>query len=461
MPGDLKPGRPAQPSVARAARWPAGVLALALAALVVLWLHALALQGLAQALPGLGKGASTAPVTRAFITRTVQFDNGADKAPPAPANPATPKTPSAAPTPAPKVARKPAGAAFLVAPEAPEPLAVASAQLVAAGPDPQPATAPQESVAVVDAAKAATAPSPAETASAPAALPAASALAAAPQALVPPPVQAQTQTKVDAQAQAQAMAQAAAQPVAPGALPSALASTSASAASLPGAGAGSADAPVLPVYDYRFPGSTRLKYDVSGLVKGFRYYVSGELLWLQDGKTYDARLEISHFLLGSRVQTSKGALTPQGLEPLRFGDKVRSEVAAHFQRAKGLVTFSANTPEAPLMPLAQDQLSIFVQLAAMWGANAGRFGPGLQLPFQTVGPRTSENWTFLVGAPERLKVDGRELPATKLLRERSGDFDTRVELWLAPALDYLPARIRLTQSNGDEVDMLWSRTEKP
>jgi hypothetical protein len=257
------------------------------------------------------------------------------------------------------------------------------------------------------------------------------------------------------------MAQAAAQPVAPGALPTALAGTSASAASLQGAGTGSADAPVLPVYDYRFPGSTRLKYDVSGLVKGFRYYVSGELLWLQDGKTYDARLEISHFLLGSRVQTSKGALTPQGLEPLRFGDKVRSEVAAHFQRAKGLVTFSANTPEAPLMPLAQDQLSIFVQLAAMWGANAGRFTPGLQLPFQAVGPRTSENWTFLVGAPERLKVDGRELPATRLLRERSGDFDTRVELWLAPALDYLPARIRLTQSNGDEVDMLWSRTEKP
>ena len=457
MPGDLKPGTSAQPSVARAARWPAGVLALTLAAMVVLWLHALALQGLAQALPGLGKGASTAPVTRAFITRTVQFDNGADKAPPAPANPATPKTPSAAPTPAPKVARKPAGAAFLVAPEAPEPLAVASAQLAAAGPDPQPATAPQESVAVVDAAIAATAPSPAEAASAPAALPAASALAAAPQALIPPPVQ----TKVEAQAQA--MAQAAAQPVAPGALPTALAGTSASAASLPGAGTGtgSADAPALPVYDYRFPGSTRLKYDVSGLVKGFRYYVSGELLWLQDGKTYDARLEISHFLLGSRVQTSKGALTPQGLEPLRFGDKVRSEVAAHFQRAKGLVTFSANTPEAPLMPLAQDQLSIFVQLAAMWGANAGRFTPGLQLPFQAVGPRTSENWTFLVGAPERLKIDGRELPATRLLRERSGDFDTRVELWLAPALDYLPARIRLTQSNGDEVDMLWSRTEKP
>ena len=451
MPGDLRHGTPAQPTVARAARWPAGVLALALAALVVLWLHALALQGLAQALPGLGKGASTAPVTRPFITRTVQFDNGADKAP------ATATAPAAAPPPAPKAARKPAGASFLVAPEAPEPLAVEPALVAATGPDPQIATAQQDSLAAAEAARSFAALGPAEAASATAALPPAS--AAAPQALIPPPLPVQAQAK--AQAQAQAQAQAAAQTVAPGALPTALAGTSTPAASLLGVGTGSADAPALPVYDYRFPGSTRLKYDVSGLVKGFRYYVSGELLWLQDGKTYDARLEISHFLLGSRVQTSKGGLTPQGLEPLRFGDKVRSEVAAHFQRAKGLVTFSANTPEAPLMPLAQDQLSIFVQLAAMWGANAGRFGPGMQLPFQAVGPRTSENWVFLVGAPERLKVDGREMLAVKLLRERSGDFDTRVELWLAPALDYLPARIRLTQSNGDEVDMLWSRTEKP
>ncbi len=416
MPGDLKPGTPAQQSVARAARWPAGVLALTFAALVVLWLHALALEGLAQALPGLGNGASNSPVTRAFITRTVQFDNGAEKAA------ATPAAPTIAPPPAPKAARKPAGAAFLVAPEPPasEPVPIAAA----AGSNSPTATAPEDSAAVADAARAPATLGPAEAASAPAAVPAAS--VAAIQAPIPPPAQA----------------------VAPATSPAA-------------AGAGSADAPALPVYDYRVPGSTRLKYDVSGLVKGFRYYVSGELLWLQDGKTYDARLEISHFLLGSRVQTSKGALTPLGLEPLRFGDKVRSEVAAHFQRGKGLVTFSANTPDVPLMPLAQDQLSIFVQLAAMWGANPGRFAPGLQLPFQAVGPRTSENWTFLVGAPERLKIDGRELPATKLTRERSGDYDTRVELWLAPALDYLPARIRLTQSNGDEVDMLWSRSEKP
>lgn len=217
----------------------------------------------------------------------------------------------------------------------------------------------------------------------------------------------------------------------------------------------------LPRWSLLLPGSTRLRYKVNGVIRGFNYYVNGELLWLHDGKTYDARLEISHFLLGARVQTSKGQVTLDGLEPLRFGDKVRSEVAAHFERQKGRVSFSANTPDAPLQALAQDQLSIFMQLAAMFAGDPTRIKPGMPLPFQAVGPRSSENWVFQVGKPEILKLDAGSVPAVGLLRERTGEYDTQVELWLAPQLDYLPARIRLTQSNGDEVDMQWISSQKP
>ena len=217
----------------------------------------------------------------------------------------------------------------------------------------------------------------------------------------------------------------------------------------------------IPRWSLLLPGSTRLRYKVHGVIKGFNYFVNGELLWLHDGKTYDARLEISHFLLGARVQTSKGQVTLDGLEPLRFGDKVRSEVAAHFERQKGRVSFSANTPDAALQALAQDQLSIFMQLAAMFAGDPNRIKPGMPLPFQAVGPRNSENWVFQVGKPEILKLDAGSVPAVGLLRERTGEYDTRVELWLAPQLDYLPARIRLTQSNGDEVDMQWISSQKP
>jgi hypothetical protein len=216
-----------------------------------------------------------------------------------------------------------------------------------------------------------------------------------------------------------------------------------------------------PAYNYVFPPSVRLKYDVAGIVKGFKYVVSGDLSWLHEGGNYTARLEISHFLLGSKVQTSKGAITARGLEPLRYGEKVRSEVAAHFEREKGKVSFSANTPDVPLLPLAQDQVSIFVQLAAMFAADGQAFAPGSKLVFQTISARGAEDWDFLLEPPERLKIQGKEWTAYKLVREQRGEYDTRAELWLAPELQGMPLRIRLTQTSGDEIDMVWTRSQKP
>lgn len=216
--------------------------------------------------------------------------------------------------------------------------------------------------------------------------------------------------------------------------------------------------PAKAVHNYVFPPTIRLKYDVKGEVKGFPYFVNGELQWAQDGKTYDARMEISHFLLGSRVQTSTGQLTAQGLEPLRFGDKVRSEVAAHFERTKNKVTFSANTPDAALLPGAQDQLSVLAQMAAMLGGDPRGFPKGSTLAFQAVGSRSSELWTFTVDVTEKLSLPGGELSALRLWRDPSGEYDTKLEVWMAPALGFLPARVRLTQANGDYVDQQWRST---
>jgi hypothetical protein len=215
------------------------------------------------------------------------------------------------------------------------------------------------------------------------------------------------------------------------------------------------------LHNYAIPGSVRLKYDIKGEIKRFPYFANGELLWLQDGKTYDARLEISHFLLGSRVQTSTGLLTNHGLEPTRFADKVRSEVAAHFERNRSKITFSANTPDAPLLPGAQDHLSVFMQLSSMLGGEPDHFAPGTEVPFQAVGPKSSEWWVFKVGELEALTLPGGEVKAIKLHRDPTGEYDPKVEVWLAPGMGYLPVRVRLVQTNGDFVEQLWRATQKP
>lgn len=212
---------------------------------------------------------------------------------------------------------------------------------------------------------------------------------------------------------------------------------------------------------YTLPGSTRLKYNVTGEVKGFPYSVRAELLWLHDGKTYDARLEVSAFLLGSRTQTSAGRITADGLAPTRFADKARSELAAHFERDKGKVTFSANTPDAPLLAGAQDRLSVFVQLGAMIAGAPDKYPSATTIAVQTISARDADTWLFTVEGEEKLDLPGGEQATLKLARNPQQGYDQKVELWLAPALGYLPVRIRLSQTNGDFVDQQWRATEAP
>lgn len=208
----------------------------------------------------------------------------------------------------------------------------------------------------------------------------------------------------------------------------------------------------------KLPGSVHLKYQVQA--NKFPYRLNADLLWQQTGDQYAARLEISAFGQ-ARVQTSRGQITPQGLAPLRFSDKFRSEVAAHFNRAQGKVTFSANTPDVALLAGAQDRLSVLVQLAAMVASAPQSYPRGSTITIQTIGPRAADLWRFTVGEPETLALPGGPQATLKLARNPREPFDQKVELWLAPALDYLPARIRITESNGDYVDQQWLETEPP
>jgi hypothetical protein len=212
---------------------------------------------------------------------------------------------------------------------------------------------------------------------------------------------------------------------------------------------------------FKAPESALLKYQVLGQAKGLNYWASAELAWQQDGQTYDSRLTVSAFLLGSRTQTSKGTLGPEGLMPTRFGDKNRSELAAHFQRDKGIISFSANSPDAPLLKGAQDRLSVVIQIGSLLAGDPARFPLDTMLSFQTVSQREAEVWHFLVEKEEILQLPFGEINAIKLNRKPRREFDQQIELWFAPTLGYLPVRLRITNANGDFVDQLLNKAEKP
>lgn len=221
--------------------------------------------------------------------------------------------------------------------------------------------------------------------------------------------------------------------------------------------------PAEPVQRFVFPPSVQLNYDVFGETDGQKNVVAATIVWKHDDANYDSSLLVTKFGIRLRQWTSKGALTATGLAPVRFGEKAfrGSEVAAHFVWDENKVIFSANTPQTPLTPGAQDHLSVFMQLASLWAGQPDRYAAGTAIAFQSIGPRQSEMWTFVVSPAETITVPGATLQATKLTREANGDYSTKAEVWLAPQLAYLPARIRLSESNGNVLDMVWTGSQPP
>ena len=209
------------------------------------------------------------------------------------------------------------------------------------------------------------------------------------------------------------------------------------------------------------PVSTKLLFEFVGESKGIRYSADGDILWQHDGRNYQMRQEVRHLLLGSRSQTSAGALSLQGLQPLRFGDKYKQEQAAHFEREKNLISFSNNAASQALQDGAQDRLSLLVQLASLMAGSPGLRQSGQQLQLQVASARSADVWTFVVEKTETLKLPVGSLPSLKLSRVPSQQYEQSVEIWLSPSHGYLPAKVRIGQSNGDVLEQLLRKVETP
>jgi hypothetical protein len=209
------------------------------------------------------------------------------------------------------------------------------------------------------------------------------------------------------------------------------------------------------------PGSARLNYQVTGRARGFDYSASAQLDWQHDGQRYQARLVISSFPLPSRSQHSVGEIGPDGLSPRRFSDRSRGEVAVHFQPELSRITFSANGTPATWQPGAQDRLSLSLQLAAMIAGDTAHFTPGTKVTVLTAGTRSAEPWEFTVMGTESVSLPIGTQNALRLRREPRHPYDQTVEIWFAPALGHLPARMLLSQGNGDLVDQRLASIERP
>lgn len=209
------------------------------------------------------------------------------------------------------------------------------------------------------------------------------------------------------------------------------------------------------------PPSAWLNYSLTGQYRGLSYYASGELSWQHTGQDYQLRQVVSAFLIGKRVNTSQGKLGRNGLAPMRFVDQWRNERVVHFDHGNNRIVFSATTEPAPYLAGAQDMLSVFIQLSGLVLAAPERYPVGSRLwtPIATV--RDVLPGELVRQSDESLAWNGQEEVAQKWTRMPRHERDVRIELWLLPSLSYLPARIKVVDSNANVVDLTIEKVRLP
>ena len=211
-----------------------------------------------------------------------------------------------------------------------------------------------------------------------------------------------------------------------------------------------------------FPPNIQINYKLTGQERGLTYHASGSLKWQTQAtpnapsptpapKAYEAELRVRAFLVGSRVWRSTGILTENGLSPVRYSDSGRGERAAHFDTTQNKISFSGNTPGVALQPGAQDQVSLFIQMAATVAAK--NFKLGSELNVQTATARDAVNWVLTLKSEELIEVDGKQLATQRWVCLPRGKFDSQIEMWLSQSHGGLPVRIKITQVTGNFIDM--------
>jgi hypothetical protein len=264
-----------------------------------------------------------------------------------------------------------------------------------------------------------------------------------------------------------ALAQVAVTPPAPRApaapVPTALPARSASPATDPQADAASARTMLAPTAETLtvaikppgpapetapvMPPPVRLDYRLSrGALVG-----RGQIDWDLDGSRYRMRLEARVPVIGLILtQTSTGHIDAQGIAPERHTDQRlrRSERAVSFVRegASPHVSFSGREGREPLEPGTQDRLSWIAQLTARLDAPGLTPGAHLVMPVASTGGEV-QHWVFTL-------IERDEAGRWHLRREPEGPFDTRAEVWTLPQAPHWPQRLRLSEADGDALELL-------
>jgi Protein of unknown function (DUF3108) len=185
---------------------------------------------------------------------------------------------------------------------------------------------------------------------------------------------------------------------------------------------------------------------------------SGEqtLVWVSEGDGYTltsvagATGLASVFYSGRFAQTSRGRITPRGLQPEEFWDqRGNKRSSARFDAVGGTLTLNPAQGEPRHFAYTgdiQDALSLFFQFALTAPPPDGR------LSYTVFNGKKLRAYTYEMRGETMLETALGPLRTLHLARV--ADRDGRFEAWLAVDRHYLPVRVLRSDDKGNQMELL-------
>ena len=150
------------------------------------------------------------------------------------------------------------------------------------------------------------------------------------------------------------------------------------------------------------------------------------------------------FVNGEFTGVSRGAITPNGLQPSEYveerGRPERRESATLDWEA-GVIRLK-DDKVVPIEPPVYDRLSVILQFYY-------RPPEANELALRVTGTRYVDTYAFKRGEDERLELKFGTIDA-HVWRANFDEGDPRIEIWMSPEYSYLPLRVRIhaKKANG-------------
>jgi hypothetical protein len=202
------------------------------------------------------------------------------------------------------------------------------------------------------------------------------------------------------------------------------------------------------------PPSADLDYVIKATQKGLSLNGSAMVRWHADEQHYSVTTETRASLLGKILDAkSEGSIDRFGLAPASSTEKRfrKAQTVTTFNRQNGKITFSASDASYPIKGGEQDRNSATWQLVTL--ARSKPFKTGNTVPMFVAGQKDADAWIFKVGKQEKINTPIGTLNTLQISKVvKDAGKDQKVELWLAPAKEWYPVRIRFTEPDGDFIE---------